>query len=144
MAKGYQLLHPKVKTGALDISASLKKSSYLMGRSISDVLQLQLVNEAEILPKKIALFNHPENSLNLNILHGSGFFDISAVHDGIIQHRYTGSNRTVHVSPVTEGSTSVKSLDLCLRPKKLSASTATGNFLARVPRVYNEKKSFFI
>ena len=67
LAKGYQILHPKNKPGSLDITTSLKKSSYLMGRSISDVLQLQLVEEADIVPKKISLFNHPENFLTLNV-----------------------------------------------------------------------------
>ena len=124
LAQGYQIFYPKSKPGTVDISASLKKSSYLMGRSISDVLQLQLVNEAEIMPKKNALFNHPDNSMALTVLHGSGFFDISSVDNGIIQHKYSGANRSVHLNPITEGSTNLKAQDLCLRPKKSSVSSS--------------------
>ena len=138
LAKGYQILHPKGKPGTLDITTSLKKSSYLMGRSISDVLQLQLVEEADIVPKKISLFNHPENFLTLNVLHGSGFFDISTADVGsIVTHKYTGANRSVQLSPIKEGITTVKAQDMCLSSEKSATSFSTGirNFSGRMSSI---------
>ena len=65
--------------------------------------------------------------MTLNVLHGSGFFDISTADVGsIVTHKYTGANRSVQLSPIKEGTTTVKAQDMCLRSEKSSTSFSTG------------------
>ena len=115
--QGFQILQNKEITGNLDITGTLKKPSYLMGRSTSDTLELDLVNDAEISPPKIALFNHAENSANFYISQGSGYFEVSSSESGIASHKYTASNRSIEAVPTSEGSTILKVRDLCLLSK---------------------------
>lgn len=127
-AYGYQILKTKEVAGSLDITATLKKSSYLMGRSTSDILQLELVTDAEISPSRLALFNHVDNSANLLINHGSGYFEVTNSESGIASHKFTAANRSVHVAPNFEGSSIIKVKDLCLNSREVKAK-ATVNVI---------------
>ncbi len=128
-AQGHQILLTKDLPGSLEITGTLKKSSYLMGRSTSDTIELQLVNDAEISPVKVGLFNHEANSANFRIAHGSGYFDVTSSEAGIANHKFTASNRSVLVTPLMEGSTGLKVRDLCLTSRSLSKSKATVNVI---------------
>lgn len=122
LAHGYQNVLPRQKPGLLDVTATLKKSSsYLMGRSITDKLQLQLVEDADLTPKKVALFNHLDNFAKLTVHHGSGYFDVISSEVGVANHKFTPSNRSVHLTPGTEGSTTLLTKDLCLMSRSADA-----------------------
>ena len=94
-ANGYQVLHNKNIPGPLQITGTLKKSSYLVTRSKSDVLELELVGDAEIIPSKSALFNHMDNYVEFNVKHGSGYFDVTNAETGVAKHHFTASNKSV-------------------------------------------------
>ena len=114
-AEGYQMLQTKEQKGQLDITATLRKSSYLMGRTTTDVLELKLVQDAEILPPKLALFDHADNFADISVAQGSGYFRIQSSELGIASYQYSSSNKTIHLSPVAEGATILKAVDLCLK-----------------------------
>lgn len=128
LAKTYQILNTKGQPGYVDVTATLKKSSsYLMGGfgSISDTLELNLVHDAEIVPSKVVVFNHPDNRERLTVQHGSGYFDVISSEFGVAEHNYTASNKSIRIVPLIEGETVVHARDLCLAPStKHTSATA--------------------
>ena len=80
------------------LAGTLKKPSYLVSHSTSDILELQLVGDAEISPSKVALFNHVDNYVDLSIRHGSGYFDVTNTGDGVAKHHYTAVNKSVSLT----------------------------------------------
>ena len=93
---GYQILHNKNIPGPLEITGTLKKPSYLVSHTTSDVLELELVGDAEIIPAKLALFNHVDIAEELNIKHGSGYFDVTDLQgNGVAKHHFTALNKSV-------------------------------------------------
>ncbi len=123
-----QMLTPVEKIGSVDVGATLKKtSSYLVGSfgSVSDTLQLQLVTDTEVMPKVVPLFNHPNNFATLSVDHGSGYFEIVNADQAIVLHKFTSSNRSVHLTPSQEGSTSLIARDLCLMATKEEKAKAS-------------------
>ena len=127
-SEGFQILQTKGLDGVLDITATLRKSSYLMGRTTSDVLELKLVKDAEISPPKLALFNHVDNHADLTVIQGSGYFRIESSELGIASYQYSSSNKTIHLSPLVEGATVVKAVDLCL-PQNTNGAKAPVNVI---------------
>ena len=74
----------------------------MVSHSTSDILELQLVGDAEISPSKVALFNHVDNYVDLSIRHGSGYFDVTNTGDGVAKHHYTAVNKSVSLSFISE------------------------------------------
>ena len=116
-AKGFQIFITKNKPGETTVTGTLKKSGYLMGRSTSDSLNLVLVEDAEIVPSKVAIFNHAENSATLSIKHGSGYFQVTSSNPDILSHQFNTADKSILAVPNLEGTTTVKIRDLCLTQK---------------------------
>ncbi|KFM61856.1 Nuclear pore membrane glycoprotein 210, partial [Stegodyphus mimosarum] len=88
-AKYYQVLHPYGSEGNLRIIASIigYKPSFVKDMDmpngkvfppINSSLNFILVEEAEVSPKKISVYNSPSNKVYLNVTKGSGYFHVEA------------------------------------------------------------------
>ena len=94
-ANGYQILHNKNIPGPLEITGTLKKPSYLVSHSTSDVLELELVGDAKIIPPKLSIFNHADISEEFSIKHGSGYFEVTTSQSGVAMHHFAPLNKSV-------------------------------------------------
>lgn len=80
-------------------------------------ITLLLRREPEILPRSILLHNHPEARAMLNIIHGSGHFQVDHVtspHQPIVALKYSPDQTQITLRPLDEGQVPVTVTDLCL------------------------------
>ena len=54
----------------------------------------------------------------MKILEGSGYFEYELVGEGIVNVNYFESNKSLEITPLTEGNVKVIVRDLCLTPRK--------------------------
>ena len=137
----HQVLHTKGKAGNLDISATLQKSgSWTTGFSsaLTDTLTLNLVEDAQVYPNKLTIFHHPSNKAKVNIIHGSGYFDVSLAHK-VAVHEYNPNDQAVQISPILHGETKLIVKDLCLRTKQVASALISVVSVHKVDLIVDDK-----
>ena len=137
----HQLLHTKGKAGNLDISATLQKSgSWTTGFSstLTDTLTLNLIEDAQISPNALTIFHHPSNKAKVNIIHGSGYFDVSLAHK-VAVYEYNANDQAVEISPILHGETKVIVKDLCLRTKQVAEASISVVSVHKVDLIVDDK-----
>ncbi|GFN96241.1 nuclear pore membrane glycoprotein 210-like [Plakobranchus ocellatus] len=122
----YQTMRPHKEQGSVIIQASIERyKSYVFAKLakkpqekiipvISKSLELLLVQEAELSPSTLSVFNHPSNQVMIGILHGSGYFYIEEFQSQVITATYDHKHRGIQVTPQKDGLHSFYVYDLCL------------------------------
>ncbi|GFS06156.1 nuclear pore membrane glycoprotein 210-like [Elysia marginata] len=105
----YQTLRPHKEQGSIIIQASIERyKSYVFTKLskkpqenitpvISKSLELLLVQEAELSPSTLSVFNHPSNQVTINIQHGSGYFHVEDFESQVITALHDRKNRGIQV-----------------------------------------------
>ncbi|XP_054706619.1 nuclear pore membrane glycoprotein 210-like [Uloborus diversus] len=123
--KYFQHLHPYGYGGHLKVSASIL--GYKLGLPIeinvsfekpfpviNNSLNFILVDEAEVEPKSLSIFNSPSNKVYLNVTKGSGHFQIEASDSKKAHVVYNSNTRQIEISPLETGTLTITVTDLCL------------------------------
>ena len=107
----------------MDVTVILERSSsWISSSNLENTLKIRLVEDAEVSPPSITLFNHPENKGDFRINQGSGYFDVSLTNSKATQHRYSLNNQTVTVKPVDVGETDLVVSDRCLQARRQASA----------------------
>ena len=137
----HQILHTKNKPGNLDISITLQRSSsWTTGFSsaLTDTLPLNLVKDAELFPEELSVFHHPANKGNVNINHGSGYFEVNLANE-VAKQEYIPSNQTVQIIPLKNGKSSLIVKDLCLLTRKEASTQVSVVGVQKVELIVDDK-----
>jgi len=127
--------------GNLDITVTLQRSnSWTAGFSstLTDTLALRLVEDVELSPRKVPIFDHPTNTAKLNINHGSGYFEVGLEHD-IARHEYNSKDQTVQIAPKVNGDTKLIVKDLCLQSRQIASADISVVGIHKVDLVVDDK-----
>ncbi|XP_045469275.1 nuclear pore membrane glycoprotein 210 isoform X1 [Harmonia axyridis] len=142
--RSYQVVKPKIDKGTIDVSASIKSynMSYLEPLGIipewpefmtqddrlndalppiSTKLQLTLVEDITLSPNESTLYNNPGNKEMIDILHGSGYYQLHLSSDSIARVKYLEKTHQIEIVPVETGELIVQVVDLCLPTAPVTA-----------------------
>ncbi|GIY11089.1 hypothetical protein CDAR_380621 [Caerostris darwini] len=121
----YQQLQPYGTEGLLKVTASIvgyKQNLNNIDETIYDEkfttinssLNFVLVEEAEVEPKKVSVFNSPSSKVYLNITKGSGFFQVEANDPTKADVVYNSATHQIEITPLETGTVTITINDLCL------------------------------
>ncbi|XP_067001569.2 nuclear pore membrane glycoprotein 210 [Anabrus simplex] len=136
----YQVFQPKMKSGVLEIVATvvgyqmkflrdrevvpeyppfaiLDDKGYEVTPEITSTLSLILVNDTIITPNRTSLFNHPSNKASLYVEQGSGYYEFVLSSDDVAEVHYKEGSRVIEVIPKADGILKIALVDLCLLSK---------------------------
>lgn len=139
--RDFQIIQPKrEKTGVLEVTASIVGYNISVLKEfnitpeyppfpvmdergiestpdIQSTLSLLLVEDTVITPSKSSLFNHPKNSLTLQVNHGSGYYELVVSSLNVAEVNYTEGSRSIKIVPKADGVLKLAMIDLCLPSK---------------------------
>ena len=138
--KYYQVLKPKARTGVLEVTVVVvayqthmlalmdivpedppfgitNERGYVVTPEIMATLSLIFVNDTNITPNRTSVFNHPRNTVNLQVNQGSGYYEFVLSSEEIADVNYMESTRVLEVIPKLDGLLKVAVIDLCLVSK---------------------------
>ena len=98
---------------ALDVKAERYFSGYYLPAKLSDRLNTMLVNNVELTPGQYSLYMHKQNMLEVKILYGSGYFEVTNNSTDIVAIDYDGL-RTIKIKPLRPGRVQIRADDLGL------------------------------
>ncbi|CAL4097838.1 unnamed protein product [Meganyctiphanes norvegica] len=117
----YQYLEPVGEVGEIEVNVKvlgyITEVSEELGlalAALSGTLPLRLVKDASLNPLSAVLYRHQENSLDLTVSGGSGFFSLTKIESDIATLTYLPSDSTVRLQPLADGEVKVTLVDLCL------------------------------
>ena len=70
---------------------------------ISDEVSITIKNDIHLEPSQYVLFNHPENSFDIQVTKGSGEFGISVNDSSVVKFDYNRATQTIKVTPLKAG-----------------------------------------
>jgi hypothetical protein len=73
------------------------QDSFMGFGTISDTVQLSLVEAARVTPDTISVFNHPQNVEFASVQAGSGFFEISGSDVNVAATKFISSNQSISI-----------------------------------------------
>lgn len=132
--RSFQKLHPYGKEGQLIVNVEIvgykpdvlyKEGINVQWNVISTIQQsiiLELVDDADILPEKLSIFNHPSIKNYLSIVRGSGQFYIENSNIKKAKVQYNKVTRKIEVAPLEDGSFTLTVHDMCLEARKTVAA----------------------
>ncbi|XP_045135135.1 nuclear pore membrane glycoprotein 210-like [Portunus trituberculatus] len=117
--RSYQVLNPFGESGELVVTVHLvgyttNVEATLDIPPLSTSLPLVLVHDAALDPPAATLYHHTHNKLDLNVVGGSGFFELQPPDIDIATLDYHEAKKTVAVSPLGDGELVVTLVDVCL------------------------------
>ncbi|KAL1512846.1 hypothetical protein ABEB36_002363 [Hypothenemus hampei] len=140
--KSYQSFMPHIDVGPLEINvtvlgynkAILNKNNIksewpeFLGPEDKDTelppikasLALYLVEDTTLSDTSVVLFNHPGNKKVVNVLQGSGFFEIALSFDDVVDVIYLENSKQLEITPLKSGEVIIQLIDLCLMSKPAS------------------------
>ena len=98
---------------ALDVKADKYFSGYYLPSKLTDRLNTMLINNVELSPDYYSLYMHKQNMLELKVLYGSGYFEVTNNSTDIVSIDYDGL-RTIKVKPLRAGRLQIRADDLGL------------------------------
>ncbi|XP_071407089.1 nuclear pore membrane glycoprotein 210 isoform X2 [Pithys albifrons albifrons] len=104
-ATGYQECHLK---------AAKVKMQYEAMVPVSATVELMLVEDVQVSPPDISIYNHPDIRAELFIKEGSGYFFINTSVPNVVRVTHEKTRGVALVQPLLPGSVSVMIHDLCL------------------------------
>ncbi|BFZ03901.1 hypothetical protein BsWGS_06940 [Bradybaena similaris] len=145
-----QTVRPHRKVGAVVVTASINhyKSwvSKVLARkmekitpAISRSLELLLVEEAVLFPSSVSIFNHPSNKVGIEVLHGSGYFQLEDIQSQVLTAKYGYKSRTVEVTPLKDGTQTFTVYDLCIDVPSDPVATVTVSGVSSVQVIVTDK-----
>ncbi|XP_023215501.1 nuclear pore membrane glycoprotein 210-like [Centruroides sculpturatus] len=132
--RSIQKLHPFEKEGLLIVKVEVvgykhdilyRENINVQWNVISTIQQsviLELVNDADIIPDKLSIFNHPSIKNYLNIVQGSGQFYIDMSNNKKAKVQYVKATRKIEIAPLEDGSFTLTVHDMCLEARKTIAA----------------------
>jgi len=133
----YQVLVVTSKTGKVDITATIARDGGLLGAGThSDTAKIELVNDVIVDPVTVELFEL-ETGSGLS-KHGSGFFTLKQDKESLTTN-YTPDTRTLAVSPLGTGTTTVSLVDLCLSTKHTATMSVIVSGVASIVLTAKDK-----
>ncbi|KAH1015131.1 hypothetical protein HUJ05_012909 [Dendroctonus ponderosae] len=139
--KSYQSFMPHIDIGPIEINVTVMNyNSAILGKhsikpefpaflgpedkideiEIKATLALYLVEDTALGESSLTLFNHPGNKKIVNVLQGSGFFEIALSADDIVDVTYMENDKQLEIAPLKSGEVTIQLLDLCLMSKPAS------------------------
>ena len=110
----------------------IQKSSLLISPPLSQTILLLARSAPSITPSSLSVYNHPLNSVHLNVSQGSGHFTLTTAHPGplqLVQATHLAAVSAIQVSPLNEGYTTLMAEDLCLMAPGGGQHLAKANLL---------------
>lgn len=104
-ALGYQVSH---------LVAAKVSSPYEPLTPVSATLELLLVEDVNVTPNTVTIYNHPQVQINLALQEGSGHFFVNTSSKGIAAVTFQETQKTAQVAPLHSGTVKVMVHDLCL------------------------------
>lgn len=136
----YHVLKTQMKTGSLDLTANIKKSSSYLGfGGIANTLKVSLVKDASVTPNVKSVFNHPENREHVHVKDGSGFFEVDLSVPNVADAKFMPNNQTVSIRPLNTGDVTLTLRDLCLRSKQSPMVNVYVSGVSRVDLIMSDK-----
>lgn len=142
--RSYQVVSPLVETGTIHVNVTLEsynmtilealgvtpewpefvdKSDRLLGAlpPITTGLQLVLVEEIILTPNDTFVYNNPSNKQLLDIMHGSGYYQLLLNSDTLAKVTYHEITKQIEVIPMETGELIIQVVDLCLPTTPVTA-----------------------
>lgn len=165
--KYYQVLKPKARTGVMEVTVAVvayqthmlaimdilpedppfgiaNERGYIVAPEIKATLTLIFVNDTIITPNHTSVFNHPQNRVNLQVNHGSGYYELVLSSEEIADVNYLESTRVLEVTPKGDGLLKLALVDLCLVSKPAIAEIqvlGVGSIKVEVPERVEQGQS---
>lgn len=89
------------------------KDGTVISPAVVSSLNNEIVNNVQVMPEQYSVYLHARNVLEISILHGSGYFEVTANSTDILQFTYDGY-RKISVFPKRSGRVSIKIEDIGL------------------------------
>uniref|UniRef100_UPI00358FE42E nuclear pore membrane glycoprotein 210 n=1 Tax=Myxine glutinosa TaxID=7769 RepID=UPI00358FE42E len=124
--QGIQTVFPHKKKGTVtvgvEIHGSHQRDLKLFQASAEDLqlpllqasIELLLVEDVQVFPQNLTVFNHPDVGMNLFLHEGSGFFHINTSVGGLVDITHLEALNEVQISPLQSGVMTLFVYDLCL------------------------------
>lgn len=155
----YQVLKPKARTGVLEVTVAIvayqthmlalmdivpedppfrivSEMGYVSTPEIMATLSLILVNDTIVTPNRTSVFNHPQNTVNLQVSQGSGYYEFVLSSEEIADVNYLENTGVLEVIPKLDGLLKLAVVDLCLVFKPAIAEIqvlGVGSIIVEVP-----------
>ncbi|XP_029927981.1 nuclear pore membrane glycoprotein 210 [Myripristis murdjan] len=111
---GRQVLHAHGHTGVASITVTLTLVESLFSTPLTTSMQLRLVKDIQWSRHTLTLYNHPEITDNLTIVHGSGHYIVHLQDKELANITYMEDSNVIQVSPTKPGVSSLLAYDLCV------------------------------
>uniref|UniRef100_A0A8C4QW47 BIG2 domain-containing protein n=2 Tax=Eptatretus burgeri TaxID=7764 RepID=A0A8C4QW47_EPTBU len=124
--QGIQTVFPHKKKGTVTIAVEIhgyhQQDLKLFEASTEDLrlpliqasIELLLVEDVQVFPQNLTVFNHPDVGMSLFLREGSGFFHINSSVGGLVDITHLEAVNEVQISPLQSGVTTLFVYDLCL------------------------------
>ncbi|XP_054647663.1 nuclear pore membrane glycoprotein 210 isoform X2 [Dunckerocampus dactyliophorus] len=133
-----------VTVTALDYQLSHIKAAKVHSRQdpltpVSATLELMLVEDVNVFPDTLIIYNHPDVRANLALQEGSGHFFLNTSVKGIADVVFHKAQRTAQIAPIHPGVVQVMVHDLCLAfPAPVKATVHVSDILEVNVRVVDK------
>nr|XP_055065920.1 nuclear pore membrane glycoprotein 210-like isoform X1 [Misgurnus anguillicaudatus] len=117
----WQVLQAHEQTGTVTVNVTLRCPE-MSTAPVSQHVNLNLVEDVQWAMPSVTLFNHPNVTENLTLIHGTGHFQVKLEDSTLAHITHVENTNIVQVSPRQPGSSTLLAYDLCLSSDPAVAS----------------------